>query len=201
MSASVFETFKQSFFQRVAVSPGSPRPTAVVLSDIVLHLPVLQYYSSLCQHVTEFGVREGCSTVALISGCRMGEVHSYDIVDTPVRPKLEQMALPCSWHFHQGDTGDPALPAQETDLLFLDTLHTHEHLSKELAHHGRKARKFLIFHDTHTCGYRDESGPDPTALGIVPAIQEFLDRYPGGYRTVYRTSENNGLWVLERRSY
>jgi hypothetical protein len=197
MSASAFETLKQSFFQRVAVSPGSPRPTEVVLSDIVLHLPVLQYYSSLCQHVTEFGVREGCSTVALISGCR-GEVHSYDIADTPIRPSLEQMALPCSWTFHLGDTGDPNLEVAETDLLFLDTLHTYDHLSKELAHHGRKARKFLAFHDTHTCGDFDRSGPDPSARGILPAILEFLGRHPCEYENVYETAENNGLMVFRR---
>lgn len=196
---SHFHALKQSMYHRVAVGPFEAPTHSLVGSDIVLHLPVLEYYASLCRHVTEFGTREGCSTVALLAGCR-GEVHSYDIEVTPAKAVLGAMDLPCKWEFHVGDTGSPDTPVAETDMLFVDTLHTYEHVKKELAHHGRKARRFLAFHDTFTCGERDLSGPDPNALGILPAIREFLAPYPSEYRTVYRTDVNNGLWVLERVS-
>ena len=192
-----FELIKQSFYQQVAVTPGSPRPTQAVLSDIVLHLPVLEYYASLCNHVTEFGTRGGCSTAALLAGCK-GEVHSYDIEVTPAVRLFENMDLPCKWHFHVGDTGSPQTNVAQTDMLFVDTLHTYEHVIKELTSHGRKAGMFLAFHDTFTCGELDLSGPDPTAKGILPAIEEFLAMYPNEYHTVYRTDCNNGLWVLKR---
>lgn len=166
-------------------------------SDIVEHLPVLERYASQCQHVTEFGVRDGCSTVALCSGCR-GEVHSYDIRRTPFVDAFLDIEKPCLWTFHQGNTAGEEIEVAETDLLFVDTLHTYAHVSRELALWGRKAGCFLAFHDTFTCGEKDRSGPKPDALGILPAIQEFLDQYPGEYQSVYRTDANNGLWILER---
>jgi hypothetical protein len=194
---SPFERVCQSVFHRVAVGPHELPTPSVFGSDIVLHLPVLEYYASLCRHVTEFGVRDGYSTIALLSGCR-GEVHSYDLVDPPARPLLSAIELPCSWVLHLGDTGSPDLVVGETDFLFVDTLHTYAHVTQELAHHGRKARRYLGFHDTFTCGMVDRSGPDPNARGILPAIHEFLARYPGEYRTVFHTDRCNGLWVLER---
>lgn len=193
-----FDALKFAAFHCVSAGPHEPRCDELRRSDIVLHLPVLEYFASKCGHVTEFGVRDGCSTVALISGCR-GHVHSYDIERTPIVDRLQRTALPCSsWTFHLGDTGDPSLEVAETDLLFIDTLHTYAHVSKELAYHGRKARKYLAFHDTLTCGARDLSGPDPAAEGITRAIEEFLARHPGEYREAFRTDWSNGLLVLER---
>lgn len=166
--------------------------------DIAPHLPVLEYFAGLCGHVTEFGVREARSTVALCAGCR-GEVHSYDIEHTSGAKMLPNTpGLPCKWVFHQADTGADDLVIAATDLLFLDTLHTYDHLRKELRNHGRKAGKYLIFHDTHSCGERDVSGPDTYARGILPAIDEFLAAHPGEYVTRYRTTWCHGLWVLER---
>lgn len=193
-----FESIKRSFYHCISSAPDEPRTGEYILSDIVLHLPVLEYYASQCRHVTEFGTRDGCSTAALIAGCK-GEVHSYDIADSPMRRRLAGLTLPCSkWEFHLGDTGSPDLVMAETDLLFLDTLHTYAHLSKELRYHGRKARKYLAFHDTHTCGMKDLSGPDPNAEGILPAIWEFMAAHKGEYKIVYETKVNNGMMILER---
>jgi cephalosporin hydroxylase len=194
-----FEALKQTFFHRVACGPYEHPTSTLVLSDIVLHLPILEYYASQCEHVTELGVRGGQSTVALVSGCT-GEVHSYDIEKTDFVDFFQTLYKPCSWFFHQGDTANPSLGIQDTDLLFIDTLHTYNHVKQELNLWGRKARKYLIFHDTFTCGYLDISGPDPTQPGILKAIEEFLASYPGEYETVYQTKCCNGLWVLKRCS-
>jgi hypothetical protein len=194
-----FNALHQSMLNRVAVGHLEVSAKQLMGSDIVLHLPVLEYYASLCEHVTELGVREGCSTTAFIAGCP-GTVHSCDILRSPNVDLLASMKLPCrQWLFTEMDTGsaEQASKIGETDLLFFDTLHTYDHLSNELALHGRKARSFLAFHDTYTCAELDVSGPNPKARGIMPAIVEFLDRYPD-YKTVYRTTRNNGLWVLQR---
>jgi len=193
-----FNALKQSFYHKVAVGPFETSTYTLVGSDIVLHLPVLEYYASLCDHVTELGTREGQSTVALVAGCK-GEVHSYDICRSAFVDMFEGMNKPSRWFFHQGDTTDPTLGITDTDMLFVDTLHTYDHVTKELALWWRKARKFLAFHDTFTCGQFDLSGPDPHAKGILPAIEEFLAYYPDEYETVYRTDCNDGLWVLKRR--
>lgn len=164
-------------------------------SDISYHLPTLEKFAAECSHVTEFGMRDGFSTVAFLAGCK-GQVVSYDIQPTPMSRHLADIQIPCSWRFTQADTGSPDLEIEETDFLFFDTLHTYEHLKKELRH-ARKARKLLGFHDTYACGEFDLSGPNPRARGILPAIEEFLSQHPG-YRTAHRTDANNGLWVLER---
>lgn len=170
-------------------------------SDIVEHLPTLFMYAAQCQHVTEFGVREGRSTVALIAGCP-GEVCSFDIKETPIVSTLRSVELPCkSWSFTEMNTGDTnrVMCVGETDMLFLDTLHTYDHLKKELDLHGRKAKKFLAFHDTETCWNFDQSGKDPRAIGIGKAIQEFLSQYENEYVALYMTPKNNGLLVLKRK--
>jgi len=61
---------------------------------------------------------------------------------------------------------------EQTDLLFIDTLHTYDCLSRELELHGDKVNKYIIFHDTVLFS------------GIVPAIDEFL--------------ENNKEWKRDR---
>lgn len=193
-----FEALKQDRYHRVAVGPFERPTTRLQGSDIVLHLPVIEFFASRCGHCTEFGVRDGHSTVALIAGCP-GVVVSYDVVRTPVVNLLQSLKLPCrEWRFVLANTADPSLDVEETDFLFFDTLHTYDHLSKELALHGRKARKYVGFHDTFTCGERDLSGPDPAAPGILPAINEFVARHHGQYRVVYETRVNNGMMVWER---
>lgn len=193
-----FEEIRHDYYHRVSVAPNERRPDPIYFSDIVLHLPVLEYYASLCDHVTEFGVRDANSTVALISGCK-GVVNSYDIDRSPMTKLLATLRLPCAkWEFFERSTIDPTLSIPVTDFLFIDTLHTFEHVSQELSLHGRKTKRFLGFHDTYTCGDRDLSGPDQNANGILPAIHAFLAKYPDEYRTVYRTNVNNGLWILER---
>lgn len=190
-----FHDLKNDYFTHIPTSFGQSIQREVKHSDISAHLPVLEYYSSLCKHVTEFGVRQGYSTVALISG-KPDVVHSYDIDRSPMVAKLESMVLPTKWVFHQGDTSNPELGVEETDFIYVDTMHTYDHVTKELTLWGRKARKFLGFHDTFTCGYVDES--NTKQKGILPAINEFLEKYPGEYKTVYRTDFNNGCWILER---
>lgn len=164
-------------------------------SDIVLHLPVLEFYASRCYYVTEFGVRDGHSTVALLAGCR-GTVRSYDVERSPLLDELEGVELPCTWRFFHASSLEAQVKA--TDFLFLDTLHTAEQVAAELRLHGRKAGKYLGFHDTATCGEFDRSGPDPGAPGILPALREFLAAFPGEYRVAYETTANNGIMIYER---
>lgn len=196
-----FFVLYQSFLHRVSSGPFELKAIELICSDIVLHLPILEWFASQCYHVTEFGTRDGLSTAALIAGTK-GHVVSYDIEKTPIVDKLKKIILPCrSWTFHKADTSNKLLHIEETDLLFFDTLHTYEHLSKELFLHGRKARKFLIFHDTYTCGEKDLSGPDPSAKGIMAAIREFTQVYEGEYQLAFQTNHCNGLLVLARKSF
>lgn len=185
-----FEKLKNNYYLRVGTGYGQSVNT-LLESDIVLHLPILEYYASQCNHVTEFGVREGHSTVALLSGCK-GLVKSYDINRDNIVNILSSIELPCKWIFAQADT--TKIEIDSTELLFVDTLHYYEHIKKELELHGNKSSRYLIFHDTETCGEIDRSGNQ--GKGILPAIKEFIK---DDWKTVYWTKHNHGLWVLERK--
>ncbi len=190
-----FDEYKNSIYHRYPVTFGLPDKVEKG-SDIVFHLPVLEYYASLCDHITEFGTREGHSTVAFLSGCK-GKVISYDIEQPSCLGTLINLDLPCkSWECIQADTGSSNLNIDETDFLFFDTLHTYEHLSKELNFHARKSKLYLGFHDTETCGIIDKSGKGQE--GISRAIQEFCCKFPEEYSIVYSTKANNGLLILKR---
>ena len=97
--------------------------------------------------------------------------------------------------FVQADTLDPNFSIEETDLLFIDTFHTYEHLSQELRLHGNKAKKYIVFHDTHTFGLKGEVDSDNK--GLLTAIIEFMIENPHWRFKIHKTN-NNGLTVLER---
>jgi hypothetical protein len=100
--------------------------------------------------------------------------------------------------FVQGDTRN--IEIDETDMLFIDTLHNYKQLREELVLHGNKARKYLIFHDTTTYGWSDER-PDLTdspTHGLVPAIKSFQSSNPHWVEEKVFTN-NNGLTILKRK--
>lgn len=198
MATPTFEQLRLDAYQKVMITPEHPLPKGfkAETSDIVLHLPILEYYASLCSHVTEFGVRTAQSTLALIYGCGK-EIHSYDIDRSPMARLLKNISLPCRhWEFHRADTGVAETNVKPTEFLFVDTLHTYEHVKKELDLWGCKVSRFMAFHDTYTCGDLDKSGPDKEVKGINDAISEFMKE--NTWTTVYKTDCCNGLWIIKK---
>jgi cephalosporin hydroxylase len=162
-------------------------------SDIWEHLELLARLSSLSDHVTEFGARHGTSTTALLFG-RPQVVVSYDASPLPTLEVLAQAAREASvrFEFHQADVLN--IEIEPTDFLFIDTLHTYDQLTAELAKHAGKVRRFVALHDTSTFGDRGElSG----TVGLWPAVARFLRQSPEWALAFYMTN-NNGLTVLER---
>ena len=173
-------------------------------SDINEHLPTLLRYSQMCDHVTEFGVREPVSTYALMYG-KPKKMISYDI--TPVerfgvnRSYLKSLAMEnnVDYEFIEGDT--LSITIDETDLIFIDTWHEYNQLKRELELHHTKVKKYLIFHDTTT--YAD-IGENNTYLGqniinpkgLWPAISEFLEENKN-WIIEEKYENNNGLTVLK----
>ena len=167
-------------------------------SDISAHLPLLEYLASKCSHITEFGTRDGFSTCALMSGLQktQGKLVSFDINMPSFVDEFKNMEdLPCSWDFRQRSTVDEDLDIEETDLLFVDSLHTHEQVRDELRLHAARVRKFIAFHDTYSHGEfsRDMKGRE----GILRAINEFVDSSLE-WEQVYKVDFNHGLIVLEK---
>ena len=162
-------------------------------SDINQNLPVLYELAKECETIVEMGVRTGVSTRAFLN--TDASLLSIDIKKNTTVEKLFALADPSgkSCQYMIGDVLKIEIP--ETDLLFIDTLHTYKQLTQELKLHGNKAKKYLIFHDTHTFGVSGENGIDKK--GLMPAIIEFVIANPHWNFYVHKTN-NNGLTVLKR---
>jgi hypothetical protein len=180
------------------VDPASP-------SDIVEHLPLLRELSSRCEHVTEFGTRRANgSTVALLCGQPATfvtwDINPYAIISQQVAD-LVVYAGRTKFEPRVGDTLKIS-PIEPTDMLFIDSLHTAKQLLEELKRHADpmvrpvSVRKYLVFHDTDTFGYRGEDGSEP---GLRASIRYFqrCHAFP-----LWRLKEDlhncNGLVVLQR---
>ena len=168
-------------------------------SDIYEHLPVLQKYSTECSHITEMGVRRVVSTYAFIAGLPK-TVISIDIEhpdDLTGRAGLVDEVIKIAadngvdFKFVLGSTLD--IDIDETDLLFIDTLHTYNQLKAELFRHGNKSRKYIILHDTVTFGEAGQGGQ----AGLIPAMEEFISENPH-WQIFEHFTNNNGLTILKR---
>ena len=167
--------------------------------DIYEHIPTLRALTEECDLVTEMGVRWVVSTWAFLAG-KPKKLISIDIDYHPDIEKVKKIAFEngISFEFIQGNTLQ--ITIEETDLLFLDTLHTYTQLKKELTLHANKVRKYIIMHDTTTyahCGMGPELGGDIIPLGLWNAITEFLAQNIN-WRIKARYTNNNGLTILEK---
>lgn len=181
-----------------------------VKSDINEHLPTLRDLAKECEHVTEMGVRDVVSTWAFLLGLANNSkkkkvLRSYDIhksvnIDLALN---EAKANNIDMTFTEVDVLKTEI--EETDLLFIDTLHTYTQLKNELKLHASKAKKYIVFHDIVTYGRKPEpaSWQTPEIMknyvqndkGILFAIEEFLkENFEWDIKAVYEN--NNGLLVL-----
>jgi tetratricopeptide (TPR) repeat protein len=161
-------------------------------SDINEHLPTLRRLAEEVEYVTEMGVRAGVSTRAFLASNRV--LRSYDIcLDAGVQ-QLFDLANGLGRNAVYQQANVLEIGIDETDLLFIDTLHNADQLTAELLRHSDRVRKYIVLHDTETFGYRDEVGPGP---GLKSALDQWLPNHPQ-WRIKQHYSNNNGLTVLAR---
>lgn len=153
-------------------------------SDINEHLGTLRNYADRCEHVTEFGVR-GCVSLHAFLASKAKTVVAYDIANVAV-PDCEKLT------FINKDV--LLVEIEPTDMLFIDTCHTHNQLRAELHLHAGKVKHFIAMHDLAMFGITGEDG----GPGLKPALNEFLAAHPE-WKICYVTQANNGLTIIERR--
>lgn len=176
-------------------------------SDIFQHLPALLQYGMRCKTIAEFGVRNAVSCYAFA----LAKPSKLICVDIAKTPGAEEFIKDCkeeniNVQFDVADSREYSL--EPVDLLFIDTLHTYGQLEKELELHHDKVSKYIIFHDTISYGFTDETHVyqevkqnDPTDIskkGLIPAIINFLQKNPQWYHFC-TYNYNNGLTVIARR--
>lgn len=177
-------------------------------SDINEHLKVMYTYAIQCDHITELGVRFGTSTWAFLAALPK-TLRSYDINPAFFKDKEKAYRLAKLAGVDYTFTGADVLTIdlEETDLLFIDTLHTYSQLSKELERHSEKVRKFIVMHDTNTFGNKDEvvykhasdiARNHPSGkVGLMTAVTDFL-KDNQQWKVVKFLTNNNGLTILGR---
>lgn len=160
-------------------------------SDINEHGDTLREYASQCAHVTDIGMRAE-STISLAAG----RPNRFISVGNPnesyrkfVREQYAKEGKSCE--LVEGST--PDVEIEETDLLFIDTKHTANHLALELEKYATKVRRYIIRHDTDVFGVTGEDG----GPGLIPAFARFMREHPE-WSVIYHTDRNNGLTVLSR---
>ncbi len=153
-------------------------------SDINEHLRTLKEYADRCETVTEFGVRSCVSTYAFLASSAK-KVTSYDILDVAV-PTVDKFTFICA--------DDLEVVIEQTDMLFIDTLHQYNQMKQELALHSGKINKFIAAHYTKIFGRNSDDG---TVGGLMDALEEFLAANKE-WRICYHTDNNNGLTIIER---
>lgn len=174
-------------------------------SDIHEHMDTLFNLAKECSHITEMGVRNVVSTWAFM--LRDPEkLIGIDLHDNENVSKA--LELYPKWNFIKGDT--TKIQIEQTDLLFIDTLHIYSQLKKELNLHAKKVNKYIVLHDTFTYGSIDEptSWQTPeimenylvcTKTGLKPALDEFLAANKD-WRIEKEYINNNGLTILKRKT-
>ena len=178
-------------------------------SDINEHLPTLLEYAKKCDHVTEMGTRSVVSAWALMLA-NPQKLVCYDIERHSNVDELESLAKEYNVNLEFIEADVLKTEIEETDLLFIDTFHTYEQLTRELTLHSHKAKKYLAFHDTTSFGFRDEAdyhcvsdevkNIEKRRTGLVPAIDEFMKSELGSCWEVEKIyMNNNGFTILKRK--
>lgn len=164
-------------------------------SDINENLHELYELAKECETVVEMGVRTGVSTRAFLN--TNVKLLSFDIVLDSNVQKLFDIAKKYGKNTQYIQADVLNIEIEDTDLIFIDTLHTYKQLKQELKLHGNKAKKYIAFHDTYTFGLKGEIGND--SKGLLSAVIEFVVENPHWKFYKYKTN-NNGLTVLKRFS-
>lgn len=164
-------------------------------SDINENVHILYDLAKTCKSATEFGVRTGVSTRALLNA-RI-KLRSYDIILDKSVSELFDYAKTQGIDAEYIKASTLDVDIAQTDLLFIDTLHTYDQLIKELSRHGSKVNKYIAFHDTYTYGLQGELSND--SRGLLSALIEWMIDNPEWKFKIYKTN-NNGFTVLERHT-
>ena len=138
-------------------------------------------------------MRNGVSTIALLAGSidgKLKELVSYDVVRTEAVKQIAGLSGGL-WKFVH--TSSTSQDIDQTDMLFIDTLHTREQLTLELLLQARKVRRWIVMHDTVLFGERGEY----SLGGLLPAIRSFLAENQQWFVSQH-FENNNGLTVLSK---
>jgi len=179
-------------------------------SDINEHLPTLFELAKEVSSIVEMGTRHCNSTTAFLAAIADTDktLISYDLYRSPSVDECEKIK---NFKFYKEDTLN--LTISNTDLLFIDTLHTYFQLTNELNLHSKNVNKYIVLHDTaiyahidealypvNECSVASNKIKQGEKRGIKNALDDFLLQGDGLNWFIYKVYENNnGLTILKRK--
>lgn len=173
--------------------------------DLDEHLPALRDLAAKCDHVTEITKRRE-STVALLAG-RPRTLVSYQrehdfllkTLSDVVKREGDRAGRKTEAHTVHWLTGPGELNAIEpTQLLFIDSIHTAERLTSELAVHGPRVNRFIAMRGTGAFGEAGQCPADSPCKGLLNALKPWMEAHPDWF--IYlNTDKQYGLTVIGRR--
>lgn len=186
-------------------------------SDINEHVPVLRKLAKECSSVVEIGIRSMVSTWGIILGLseNSGKDRFYLGLDLQ-KPPLEKLYLikrlsednGIAFQFLAANDMQTDIP--QTDMLFIDSMHTYCHLTYELNKFAPKVNKYITLHDTSPpWGYKDDAeysgnySEYPAEInrakrGLWPAVEDFLASHPD-WKLIERRFNNHGFTILKKQ--
>lgn len=164
-------------------------------NDINSYAGLFRLLAKQCNHITEFGTRNGISTAAFLSGCPAA-FRAYDLVKQPNILMLEGITrmIGIDFEFIEADTTEISIAP--TDMLFVDACHRYSAVAKELRN-STMVKKYIVFHDTTECWERENGNP-VYVEGIGRAIQELIAK--GEWVITSHYTKGSGLMILSRRN-
>jgi hypothetical protein len=156
--------------------------------DINEHMDFLRDLAGTVDHVTELSNWINGAAIAML----MGNPKMFVAVAHGPKPEWEHFRTAVhGFKTFVGKIGE--VDIDQTDLLFIDTVHTAEAKTIELNKYASKVNKYIVLHDTTTFGEKGQDG----GAGIMAAVRLFVKNNPEW--TVKDHFENNhGLLVLSR---
>lgn len=158
--------------------------------DLDKHMPKLRELASNCEHITEIATRrEGSVAFAATNPKKLVSynMEAADGVFTVLRTLMgDALVL-------ESKKSTEVESIEETDLLFIDSIHTWKVLQRELELFAPKVRKYIVLHDTKGNGEKGEDGKE----GLFYALRPWLESH-GEWFPVYHTDMQYGLTVLSK---
>ena len=160
--------------------------------DLDKHFDKLRELAAVCDHVTEITKRKESSIPFLAA--RPKQLVTFQEERDPLNQHLKDVAIDEGVMWKHNEVQLHGMPEiEKTDLLFIDTSHNYDRLSRELRMYGPKVNRYIVMHDTHIYGVKGDDGQ----AGLLPAIKDWFIENPEWF-IVYHTAEQFGLTVLGR---
>jgi hypothetical protein len=169
---------------------------AGIKRDMDQHLPAMRELGMRCKHITEFTKRRE-STVAW-AAARPGALISHQLEKDVLVATLTEAAThgpgaPIgTFTVHWGADSLKTNAIDETDLLFIDTVHTADRILAELTLHGPRVRRYIVLRGTGAYG---EKGERDNTMGLFHGIRPWLEKHPEWF-VVWHTDAEYGMTAL-----